>query len=143
MSNKRIDQLACMLADITKINIDDAKKIIINTHIGEQIQANNPTVLYEQQTENLSEIASELKASEKYRDMASMLTDSSIVRAGRKLHGYEAVNKKKIKLIIPKNSNIKKLSQKQAAAKHKAVMKIQMQNKFNSRRIENADKFTR
>ena len=94
--NKRIRQLAFMIRAITEIELEEAERIILSTEIGKDILAGNITVLYEQQTENLAEIADELKEKGSYRNVAEQLTFKNIVYAGKMLCEYEEENRESI-----------------------------------------------
>lgn len=94
--NKRIRQLAFMIRAITKIELEEAERIILSTEIGKDILAGNITVLYEQQTENIAEIADELKEKGSYRNVAEQLTFKNIVYAGKMLCEYEEENRESI-----------------------------------------------
>ncbi len=60
MNNLRLQQLIEMYIYITGDKFDKAKKIILSTFAGRAIAKNNPAYLYEQQTNNLLDIISEL-----------------------------------------------------------------------------------
>lgn len=94
--NKRIRQLAFMIRAITEIELEEAERIILSTEIGKDILAGNITVLYEQQTDNLAEIADELKEKGSYRNVAEQLTFKNIVYAGKMLCEYEEENRESI-----------------------------------------------
>ena len=57
--NKRIGQLTYMLCCITDMDYESAEQLVVTTDIGKRILENDITIMYEQQTENLAEIASE------------------------------------------------------------------------------------
>lgn len=142
MNNKRIDQLAFMLSYITKIQPENAREIIVCTETGKAILTNNMTVMYEQQTENLAEIAAEIAKKEQYRHYASMLTTDNIVEAAKELRQYEREqrNKKcKVKYTATKNAELKNALKKQAIEKRKAVIGIRKQNKMNIRGINHVN----
>lgn len=56
----RLTQLVTMFSSITGETEDNAKKAILSTPTGQAISQSNPAYLYDQQTSNLAEIASEL-----------------------------------------------------------------------------------
>lgn len=141
-NSRRIQQLAWMLSDISNVSLDYARDLIISTETGKAVQENDRTVLYEQQTANLAEIAGELERREPYHKIASMLTMEKIAEAGRRLRAYENENKRAetaVKLTMHKNTELKEILQKQTAVKRKSVLAIKKQNQMNVRRVEHAD----
>lgn len=142
--NKRIRQLAFMIRAITKIELEEAERIILSTEIGKDILAGNITVLYEQQTENLAEIADELKEKGSYRNVVEQLTLKNIVYAGKMLCEYEEENRKNIAVVykpISQNDVEKADRRKVLKERQKNILKIKLQNKINARRVENAYQF--
>jgi ribosomal protein S13 len=140
--NKRIAQLTFMLSDITGIGGNEARGIIVSTEVGKLILDNNSTVLYEQQTENLYEIAREISERKEYENIVSLLTIPNIVNAGKRLREHE---KRTVRDEVPqsvkvgKNVQLKQKLNQQNLMKRKTVMAIKKQNKMNLRRMKNAD----
>jgi ribosomal protein S13 len=140
--NKRIAQLTFMLSDITGIGENEARGIIVSTEVGKLILDNNSTVLYEQQTENLYEIAREISERKEYENIVSLLTIPNIVNAGKRLREHE---KRTVRDEVPqsvkvgKNVQLKQKLNQQNLMKRKTVMAIKKQNKMNLRRMKNAD----
>lgn len=143
--NKRIGQLTYMLCCITDMDYESAEQLVVTTDIGKRILENDITILYEQQTENLAEIASEFRGKQIHLDIASQLTEEKIVDAALKLDNYEKQNNPNRKVIecfsSDKNNIDKNIFQKNLKQKRKKVLMIKRQNQMNARRIENANKF--
>lgn len=138
MNEKRIEQLAFMLSDITGIDHVRARNIITDSETGKMILDNNMTVMYEQQTENLWEIAAEMAACGKYRTLVPMLTVSNIAEAGKHLGEYERRAEKKmvstpIKMI--KASELKQRAAGKNLIKRRAMLSIKKNNRKNIRRV--------
>lgn len=76
----RLMQLVTMFSSITGETESDAKKTILSTRTGQAISQNNPAYLYDQQTSNLVEIASELPA-----EIGSKFTKHAITQSMRML----------------------------------------------------------
>ncbi len=134
-----------MFSDITHVEYDTAKNIIADTETGKLILSNNQAVLYEQQTENLSEIADELKENPEYQQLASMLQTEKIVKAAGKLPGMERENTVSLATpyIMPKNKDLKKIVSSKLRQKQKENVALKKQNLINARRMENVDMFKR
>lgn len=143
--NKRIGQLTYMLCCITDMDYESAEQLVVTTDIGKRILENDITIMYEQQTENLAEIASEFIGKQIHLDIASQLTEEKIVDAALKLNNYEKENNPDRKVIecfsFNKNNIDKNIFQKNLKQKRKKVLMIKRQNQMNARRIENANKF--
>lgn len=129
----------------SRISSEEAiERIILSTEIGKDILAGNITVLYEQQTENLAEIADELKEKGSYRNVVGQLTLKNIVYAGKMLCEYEEENRKNIAVVykpISQNDVEKADRRKLLKERQKNILKIKLQNKINARRVENAYQF--
>ena len=97
MTMNRLQQLINMYVYITKSSTDEAKKNILSTFTGKAIADNNPAYLYEQQTNNLIDIISELSP-----DIQNKFSTEKIINAMENL---------KCSFSIPKNKqkNKKKL----------------------------------
>ena len=143
--NKRIGQLTYMLCCITDMDYESAEQLVVTTDIGKRILENDITIMYEQQTENLAEIASEFIGKQIHLDIASQLTEEKIVDAALKLNNYEKENNPDRKVIecfsSNKNNIDKNIFQKNLKQKRKKVLMIKRQNQMNARRIENVNKF--
>ena len=138
MSNNRINQLAFMLSDITKIDRSQALEIIKETDTGKAILDNNMTILYEQQTENLEEVAVELRNSNRYPEIVSKLTTQNIVIAGKNLRTFEnecAKNNKSKAIVFESNEQLKNQLQERMKEKRKSAIAIKRQNKVNEKRM--------
>lgn len=103
--NKRIGQLTYMLCCITDMDYESAEQLVVTTDIGKRILENDITIMYEQQTENLAEIASEFIGKRIHLDIASQLTEEKIVDAALKLNNYEKENNLDRKVIECFSSN--------------------------------------
>ena len=133
-----------MIRAIAKIELEEAERIILSTEIGKDILAGNITVLYEQQTENLAEIADELKEKGSYRNVVEQLTLKNIVYAGKMLCEYEEENRKNIAVVYKpiSQSDVEKADRRKLLKeRQKNILKIKLQNKINARRVENAYQF--
>jgi hypothetical protein len=140
--NKRIAQLTFMLSDITGIGENEARGIIVSTEVGKLILDNNSTVLYEQQTENLYEIAREISERKEYENIVSLLTIPNIVNASKRLREHEkrtVRDEMSQSVKVDKNVQLKHKLNQQNLMKRKTVMAIKKQNKMNLRRMKNAD----
>lgn len=138
MNKKRIDQLAFMLSDITGIDHVRARNIIADSETGKLILDNNMTVMYEQQTENLLEVAMEMAACGKYQTLVPMLTVPNIAEAGRHLGEYEKRAEKKVAgqpIRIKKVSGLKQKAARRNLSKRKVILSIKENNQKNIRRL--------
>lgn len=89
IESKRIRQLVIMLSSIVNVEEREAEDMILSTNIGQLILDNNMTAIYEQQTANLEEIAMELRETEQYQQIASLITTEKIIESIHKLREYE------------------------------------------------------
>lgn len=79
--NDRFKEICLMFSFITGISSLEAESIIKKTSTGQGILSGNMTVMYEQQTENLFSIAEELAQMEKYKNIASVISLDTIIKA--------------------------------------------------------------
>lgn len=98
MSEMRIKQLATMYSHITGVDVSSAQRLILKTPTGKAIRRNDPYVLYEHPTNNLSNISSELAS------MGGRLFSEEEIR--------NAMLQAPIKSFFPQKVVIKKASQK-------------------------------
>lgn len=139
MSKERKRQLAFILADITGCSEEKAEAIIDKTELGERLRNHDSTVLYEQQTENMYQLAEELKKG-RYADFADKITNDKILAAIRKFRERE---RKKDRICMAAKPELIKKENQFFRQKEKMVLQTKSQNLVNIRRIENADKFKR
>ena len=96
-----------MFADITGKSKDESERIIRETATGKAILAEDETVIYEQQTENLYCIAQELKEIGNQEDVVVRLSNENIIKAMKKLHELEKNNRVGLTYSKPTNVSIK------------------------------------
>lgn len=132
-----------MFSYITGQTAEEAKNIILQTETGKAVQAGNPSVMYEQQTENISSIAMELCNHKSYETLVDLFTVNAIVQAMRALKNMEKQGEKDSTLqsiVIASNPELKDRDKVQKQVARKNVLQIKKQNQMNARRIERADK---
>ena len=142
MDNKRMGQLVFMFSYITGQPEEEARNIILQTETGKAVQTENPIVMYEQQTENISSIAMELRNYKSYGALVDLFTVNAIVQAMRALKTMEKQGEKDSALqsiIIASNPELKDRDKVQKQVARKNVLQIKKQNQMNARRIERAD----
>lgn len=137
--NKRIEQLSEMLSIIANIDFQDARTIILSTKIGREILDNNISVIYEQQTANLLEIAEELHDRKAYDQIVPLLTIENIINAEEKCSCIEKSAVRNYK----KNVILKKSEREKCKKEWASAIAIKRQNQLNVRRIQYADKVKR
>lgn len=132
-----------MISYISEIKYEDAITVIMKTDVGKLIMDGNSAAIYEQQTENLSEIAAELREKNIYIDIAEKMTTAKIVSAVQKLSDFEMNKKtyKTYKVPVQKANITKNKSNNDLKKNHKKLLLIKRQNQFNARRVEDANKF--
>ena len=143
MDNKRMGQLVFMFSYITGQPAEEARNIILQTETGKAVQAENPIVMYEQQTENISSIAMELRNHKSYEALVDLFTVNAIVQAMRALKTMEKQDGKYSvaqSIVIASNPELKDRVKVQTQVARKNVLQIKKQNQMNARRIESADK---
>ena len=145
MRNKRMQQIVAMFSYITGISASEAEGIILRTKTGRDIANNCEIVLYEQQTENLSGIAMELRDLDDCDRISLQLSDERIVEAMKQLKNIEKLGKDDFSFkmrsendVDARQDAVQKLSEKQ-----KHMLRIQNQNRMNVGRITHADKLKR
>lgn len=136
--NARIDQLAVMLGYIVNIEYESAVQIVESTEVGKRILENDFTIMYEQETENLAEIADELRTNAKKYHFVSKLTSQNIAQASKKyrekrVKGVATCNDYKI---LKKDNLGKSCIKEQLKSNEKNLLKRKKQNQINARRIE-------
>lgn len=144
MDNKRIEQLVFMFSYITRQPAEEARNIILQTETGKAVQVENPIVMYEQQTENISSIAMELRNYKSYEALADLFTVSAIVQSMKALNNVEKQNGKYSaakSIVIASNPDLKDRIKVQNQAARKNVLQIKKQNQINARRVNRADTF--
>lgn len=104
MTMNRLQQLINMYVYITKSSTDEAKKNILSTFTGKAIADNNPAYLYEQQTNNLIDIISELSP-----DIQNKFSTEKIINAMENLKYSFSIPKNFVALPKYKQKNKKKL----------------------------------
>lgn len=145
MDNLRLQQLIFMFAQITNMSTKESEAIILETDTGKSVQNGNPTVMYEQQTENLYCIASELHRMEKYDNLADAFTLETIVDAMQKLSLdsplFSIIESNSKGTILKPEIKEDHLHQNKERMKH--MLQIKRQNQLNAWRVDNADKSKR
>ena len=131
--NERIEQLTEMLSYIANIDKEKARQLVVSTRTGQDILANNITVLYEQQTANLLDIAQELRESRNktYNVIAEMLTIDSIVNAEK--NNRNQIYKKTYHM--EKATNAKSICRTKNMKAQKRVLAIKKQNRLNLKKM--------
>lgn len=147
LKNRRMQQLIFMFSSITGKSEEESEYMIMQTETGKLVLANDRTVLYEQQTENLYSIAMELSQMSEYREIAQSMSNENIIKSMKGLRAIELekqgdVDKSTLVYLKPDDGVMDKVKERMRE-KQKEVLKIQEQNRINARRIENADKFKR
>ena len=135
-------QLVFMFSYITGKPTEEARNIILETDAGKAVQVENSAVMYEQQTENISRIAMELRDHKPYAALAELFTVSKIVQSMKALKSMEKQGKKSSvveSIVIAKKPELKERDRLQKQAARKNVLQIKKQNAMNSRRIKHAD----
>lgn len=143
MNNKRLQQIVWMFSYITGQPIENARDIILQTETGKAVQAENPIVMYEQQSENISSIAMELRNYKSYEALVDLFTVTAIVQAMQSLKNMEKQDEKHSvakSIVIASNPDLKAMDKVQKQAARKNVLQIKKQNQMNARRIERANK---
>lgn len=136
-----------MFSSITGKSEEESEYMIMQTETGKLVLANDRTVLYEQQTENLYSIAMELSQMSEYQEIAQSLSNENIIKSMKGLRAIESkksgsVDRGALVYLKPDDEVVDK-AKVRMREKQKEVLKIQEQNRINARRIENADKFKR
>lgn len=139
MSNKRLQQIIYMLSSITNLAESDAKQVILSTNTGKAIQQNEPTVMYEQQTENLYSIKEEMGQNPKYVYLANEISVASIVDAYNKMQEYSQLSDRKNFKKIAKNPQLKEIEKITIKQRRKNNLKQKYQNFLNWGGVKNAD----
>ncbi|EHR31826.1 hypothetical protein GXM21_12560 (plasmid) [Megamonas funiformis] len=104
MNTTRLQQLIDMYVYITKSSTNEAKKNILSTFTGQAIANNNPAYLYEQQTNNLIDIISELPL-----DIQNKFSIEKIINAMEHLKCPSMIKKNFVALPNYKQKNKKEL----------------------------------
>lgn len=136
--NERLNELTFMFSYVTGMSSQEAEKLILSTNTGKAIKRKNKAVLYEQQTDNLYQIAQELKANHAYPEIEDVFTVENIVQALIKLIGKNKerqVTTDNVK--FDKKPTLKVLQRKQQKVEYKKLLQNRKQNRINVRRMEN------
>lgn len=84
LSNLRLRQIAYMYASISGKSLEESEQDILSTKTGRDIEAGDPTLLYEQQTSNLYSIVRELP-----ENLQKRFTQDNIIAAYREMLPHE------------------------------------------------------
>lgn len=141
MDNKRIRQLVFMFSYITGKTEEESRSIILETETGKAAQTENPIIMYEQQTENISSIAMELRNNKSYESLADLFTISAIVQSMQNLETMANKYSVDQSIVVEKKPELKDKGKAQNQVARNKVLQIKRQNQKNARRIEYADKF--
>lgn len=128
-----------------RVLTSEAKEIILKTKTGRDILDNCQTALYEQQTENLAGIATELQSFQQYENIVGQLSDANIADAMKQLNRLEKTGWNSFSVRTCEDNDLKEQRELKAelTEKQKYMWKVKNQNKINVERIKNADKFKR
>ena len=140
-----MQQIVAMFSYITGISASEAEEIILKTKTGRDIVNNCETVLYEQQTENLSGIAMELRDIDHCVSISLQLSDECIVEAMKQLKNIEklGIDDFSFKMHSEIDADARQNVTKKLSEKQKRMLRIRNQNKMNVGRITHADKLKR
>lgn len=136
--NERLDELTFMLAHITGLSHQQSKQLILNTRIGKALQNKNQAIIYEQQTENIYQIAQELREQNNYPEIESLFTVDNIVNSFDALLESQADTGHipgKLMFKISKTPELKSLQKKRYKLEQKQQLQFKQQNKFNLGRM--------
>ena len=136
MNNSRLEDLIFMFTYITGYPKDTAEKLILSTKTGMAVKEKQAAVWYEQQTENLYQIARELKKMALASDVIEMFTVSNIVSSLNAL-----LNEKKAQtlntsaIILQQKPALKQIQRKQLKQEHKQQLLIKFRNMLDLREV--------
>lgn len=136
--NARINQIAIMLGYIANIEYKLAEQIVESTEVGKRILENDFTIMYEQETENLDEIADELRLNAEKYDFISKLTPQNIAQASKMYREKREIETATCNayMILKKDNLGKSCIKEQLKINEKNLLKRKKQNQINARRIE-------
>lgn len=139
MDNKRIRQLEFMFSYITGKSMEESSRIILETETGKAVQTGNPSIMYEQQTANISSIAMELRNNKSYESLADLFTVTAIVQSMRELKNMANKYSVDQSIVIAQKPELKDKDKVQKQVARKSMLQIKRQNQKNARRIEHAN----
>lgn len=138
MYNERLEDLIFMVEQITGLSHHESKQLILTTRTGKALQNKNQAILYEQQTENLYQIAQDLKIQNNFIDAEAIFTVDSIVSAFEALLKYRANTNDIHEHSLLKFSGTRELKirqKKRYMAAQKQMLQLKQQNRFNIGRM--------
>lgn len=141
MNNTRFIQLIKMFSYIGNKTPDEAEDIILMTETGRAIQKRvDSTLFYEQQTENLFSIVTELRQIEYDAELTERFTIEAIVNSLDSIDDNEGLIES---ATAPKakNPELKRLNTEILKERQRQKLIEKRQNYLNVRRTEYADKF--
>ena len=136
MANRRLEQLVYMFSCITGKVPEESRNIILLTETGKSVQANNLTVMYEQETANLYSIGMELRKIDCYAQMAELFSVENIVTASKKWEKEKKENKEITTFVTPNRSDVKDKGKKRLLEERNRKLQVKRQNVKNIRSIE-------
>lgn len=136
MDNRRLEQLVYMFSCITGKTPEESRYIILLMETGKSVQANNLTVMYEQETANLYSIGMELRKIDCYAQMAGLFTVENIVAASKKWEREKNVNKAITTFIAPNRSEVKDIGKKHLLEERNRKLQVKRQNVKNIWSVE-------
>ena len=136
MDNRRLEQLVYMFSCITSKTPEESRYIILLMETGKSVQANNLTVMYEQETANLYSIGMELRKIDCYAQMAGLFTVENIVAASKKWEREKNVNKAITTFIAPNRSEVKDIGKKHLLEERNRKLQVKRQNVKNIWSVE-------
>lgn len=132
--------MALMMSEIAGMPEAEAEQVIAGTKTGKAIMDHDETVLYEQQTANLSSIAAELEQCPEHAHIAGLLTQPRIVEAMSRLGELEKRSKPPVSTVYEAATQGEGMEQRaRLLAKQRRALKEKRQNQRNVRRMEHAD----
>lgn len=143
MKQKRMRQLIWMFSDITGVPPGDARQIILLTETGKAVMDDDPAVLFEQQTENIYEIALELEQMPSYAALSSLFSTEKIVSAMKRLQDADLPENAVVAPTASGKPYTKSGRKEWLLSRRNALIKIRKQNQLNAWRITYADSFKR
>lgn len=134
IKNPRLEEIAKMYSSITGESISVSKKAILGTRVGKAIAQNNPVFLYEQPTNNLRDIAQELKA-----PLQRKFSDEAISQSYLKIK--RPISKAKARIIITACPELKSSFQASLKSQNDARLRIMQHQKnlISERNCKNGD----
>lgn len=136
--NKRMRQLTALFSAITGKTLEESMEIILQTETGNAVNENNMAIMYEQQTENLYEIAEELKRQENYAEIAEMLSIENIVSAMKEFQDRKDAKKTDKIPYMQREPKLKSEYKNNLLSKRKRILQIKRQNQISEGRVKHA-----